>query len=764
MVVNYTTRVLKSETASALLNISNSAKKLFLSSLLSSAKKFFFSSLLILAATCFAAQSPSKQEIAKWQVQAQNVQITRDDWGIAHIKGKTDADAVFGMMYTQAEDDFNRVETNYINSMGRLAEAEGESKIYQDLRMKLFVSPEEMKKQYEASPAWLKNLMDAYADGLNYFLSKHPEVKPRVITRFEPWMALTFPEGSIGGDIEGVDIKQLQSFYGKELVTQSRVEDKYLEGDGVREPSGSNGMAIAPSNTAGHHSLLLINPHTSFFFRSELQVTSDEGLHAYGAVTWGQFFIYQGFNDRVGWMHTSSGVDAVDEYLETVTKRGDKLFYKYGNEERPVTATEIVVPYKTDKGMVQKKFTVYRTHHGPIVREADGHWVSVSLMQRPVKQLTQSFIRTKARDYKQFKETMELKANSSNNTIFADADGDIAYFHGNFIPKRDTHFDFTKPVDGSNPATDWKGLLEVDQAPNLLNPKSGWLYNSNNWPWSAAGESSGKREDFPVYVEEGRSESARGFHALRVLKDKKDFTMESLRDAAYDSYLPWFEKTIPALVKAWDGTPANDPMKAKLADQIALLRAWDLRWSVSSVPTSVAVFWGTDLMRTLGRDAKKAELPLEDYVSSKATRQELLQSLASATDKLAADFGSWKTPWGEINRFQRLTSDIVQPFNDAGPSIPVGFTSAVWGSLASFGAKAYPNTKKWYGTSGNSFVAVVEFGPKVRAMAVTAGGESGHPESKHFNDEALRYSTGNLREIYFYPEQLKGHVEREYRP
>ncbi len=717
--------------------------------------------LLIVVAlfASWVAQAATKQEIARWQQQARNVTIIRDDWGIAHVYGKTDADAVFGAEYAQAEDDFNRVETNYLNAMGRLAEAEGEAKIYQDLRMKLFINPEELNKQYAASPAWLQKLMNAFADGLNYYLYTHPEVKPRVITKFEPWMALSFTEGSIGGDIERINLRELQAFYGIHVGWMRHTKDGL-----DAEPRGSNGAAIAPANTADHHALLLINPHTSFFFRSELQMVSHEGLNAYGAATWGQFFIYQGFNDRAGWMHTSSGVDAVDEYLETIVKKGDRYYYKYGNEERPVVVNTITVPYRTDRGAAEKKFTVYRTHHGPIVREINGKWVSVRLLQDPVKQLTQSFLRTKARDYNSFLQTMELKANSSNNTIFADADGDIAYFHGNFSPKRDTRFDWTRPVDGSDPATEWQGLLAIDETPHLLNPKSGWLYNTNNAPWSAAGPSSPKKEDYPAYVEKG-GESARGLHAVKVLQDKKDFTLDSLVAAAFDSYLTWFERPIPALVKAWDATPASDPLKAKLAEPIAALRDWDLRWGESSIPTSLAVFWGEEIERRVGPDARKADMPSYDYIGNgKVAPQVLLESLAAASDRLAADFGTWKTPWGEINRYQRLTGDIVQPFNDAQPSIPVGFTSARWGSLASFGARPYAGTKKWYGSSGNSFVAVVEFGERVRAKAVTTGGESGHPSSRHFSDEAKRYCTGDLREVYFYPEQLKGHIEREYKP
>jgi len=716
-------------------------------------KKLVFIFLALFAAQA-TAQTPA--ELAKWERQAQGVTIIRDDWGIPHIYGKTDADVVFGLMYAQAEDDFNRVETNFINAMGRLAEAEGESEIYRDLRMKLFIHPDSLKAQYRTSPAWLKSLMDAWADGLNFYLAKHPEVKPRVITRFEPWMALSFSEGSIGGDIESINLRQLEAFYGdRPAPTIGGEEEEALP----KEPSGSNGFAIAPSNTKNGKALLLINPHTSFFFRAEAQMVSEEGLNAYGALTWGQFFIYQGFNENAGWMHTSSSVDQMDEYLETIVQKGDRLFYRYGNEERPVTVETIRIPYRTANGMAHRDFTVYHTHHGPVVREVDGKWVTKRLMNTPVKALTQSYMRTKAKNYREFRETMELYTNSSNNTIFADSEGNIAYFHANFIPKRDTRFDWRNPVDGSNPATEWGPLLSIDESPHLLNPANGWIQNTNNAPWSAAGPNSQKKSDFPAYVDNG-SENPRGVHAVMVLENKKDFTVETLRDAAYDTYLPYFTDLIPALVKTWDQTPASNPLKAKLREQIDVLRNWDLRWSASSVPTALAIYWAEQLERHPQSRANGFVNPNTEQFSKSA-----LEALSAASDKLTADFGRWKTPWGEINRFQRLTGDIVQPFTDQGPSIPVGFPSARWGSLASFGARSYNGSKRIYGTSGNSFVAVVEFGKDgVRAIAVSAGGQSGDPKSKHFNDQAQRYSTGDLREVYFYRSQLEGHTERVYKP
>jgi acyl-homoserine-lactone acylase len=719
--------------------------------------------LALLLAAGLAPPAPpaaSAQDVARWQHQARNVSIVRDDWGIAHVHGKSDADAVFGMEYAQAEDDFNRVETNYLQAMGRMAEAEGDSAVYRDLRMKLFVDPDTLRALYRTSPPWLKKLMDAFADGLNFYLYRHPGVKPRVLTRFEPWMALSFTEGSIGGDIERVSPAGLAAFYGDSVA---RVVPE--RGDGApAEPDGSNGIAIAPALARNHHALLWINPHTSFYFRSELQMASEEGLDAYGAVTWGQFFVYQGFNRTAGWMHTSSGVDNVDEFLETVVRKQGRYDYRSGTGELPMRTRTITVPYKAATGMARRTFTAYFTPHGPVVRKLGDKWVSVSLMSRPVSALMQSFTRTKAADYAAFRNLMELHSNSSNNTVFADSAGNIAYFHSNYIPRRDTSFDWTLPVDGSDPATAYRGVLSFDESPNVVNPRNGWVYNSNNWPWSAAGPASPRHEAFPRYVETGVEETPRGWHALRVLTGAKDVTMESLTAAAFDSFLPAFERLIPPLVQAWDRAPASDALKARLAEQVATLRGWDHRWGEASIPTTLAVHWGQVVVQRVAAEALAAHVSAQTYVATRASTAELLGALAAASDSLTAAFGTWKTPWGEVNRFQRWNDDIAPRFDDARPSIPVPFTSGIWGSLASFGARTWPGTRKLYGTSGNSFVAVVEFGDSVRAMAVTAGGESGHPDSPHFNDQAERYASGSLRPVYFYRAQLVGHTEREYHP
>ena len=720
--------------------------------------------LLVFFSLTLIACLPTDPEVVAWETMASEITITRDDWGIAHVHGPTDAHAVFGAVFAQAEDDFHRIERNFLFSQGRLAEAYGEEELWGDLRMKLFIDPAEIEAMYHQSPQWLQDLMDAWAGGLNYYLHTHPETEPMVLDRFEPWMALTFSEGSIGGDIERVNTRQLEAFYEEGpmgmAMAQLDLEQPLIDWE---EPRGSNGIAISPKNTVNGNSLLLINPHTSFFFRSELHMRSDEGLNAYGASTWGQFFIYQGFNEHAGWMHTSSGVDNIDEYLETVVERDGKYFYIVDGEEQPIKVREITVPFRTEAGMDSRSFTTFRTHHGPIVRSQNGKWVATALMEEPMSALIQSWDRTKRRNLAGYRENMSMHTNSSNNTVYADSEGNIAYWHSNFVPQRRNDVDWTQPVDGSISENDWGMPHSIDETPNVFNPPVGWIQNTNNWPYSAAGPDSPREADYPRYFQRS-GENARGIHAMRVLENRSDFTLEKLLEAAYSSQMPGFEPIIPALIRAYDNAPRSNPLKAELLQQIEILRSWNYRWDIESVATSIATYWAEDMMQRVAQKARDSSMSTLEYIAQSATGDDHLESLASATKLLTTEFGDWRIPWGEINRFQRINGDIQQPFSDSEPSIPVGFHSGRWGSLASFGARRYPGTARRYGTSGNSFVAVVEFGERVTALAVTAGGESGDPSSPHFNDQAERYATGALRPVYFYPEDISANAEETYTP
>jgi acyl-homoserine-lactone acylase len=347
--------------------------------------------------------------------------------------------------------------------------------------------------------------------------------------------------------------------------------------------------------------------------------------------------------------------------------------------------------------------------------------------------------------------------------VYADADGTIAYFHGNFIPKRDPRFDFTRPVDGSDPATEWHGPHAIDETITLLNPANGWIQNTNNGPFSAAGDQSPKRGNYPVYMWT-TGENPRGVHAVELLQDLHGATLDTLIALGYDAHLTAFDVLIPPLLGAYDRLAVDDPRRANLRQPIESLRGWDRRTAVDSAPTALAIFWGQTLVDSKGPQAREADEPVYQYLAENLTDTERLDALRTAVAVLERDFGRFTIAWGEVNRFQRLTDDIVQPFDDDKPSMPVGLAPSQWGALASFDSARPRTTRKIYGSVGNSFVAAVEFGPTVRAKAIMTGGESGDPSSPHFTDQAPMYIEGRLRDVLFTPQDVLAHAQRRYHP
>lgn len=710
------------------------------------------------------AQPFSKAEIARWQEQARRITIIRDNWGIPHIYGKSDADAVFGMLYAQCENDFKRVEMNYVEKLGRLSEINGEKDLYSDLQIRMLIDTADARKDYTNSPAWLKLLLQAYADGINYYLHTHPNTKPALLTRFQPWFPLLWTDGSIGAiDVADITLNDLKNLYpvDKELAV---VTDKPRLYDAFTD--GSNGFALAPSKTASGNAMLYINPHTTYYFRPEIQVTSEEGLNAYGAVTWGQFFVYQGFNEHCGWMHTSSYSDVADTYIEKVSSKEGQLFYEYDKKLKPLTKKEMDIYYLSKGSLLKKRFTTYYTHHGPMMAKRNGNWISVRANNRDIKGLIQSWQRTKARNYTEFKNAMALLANTSNNTVYADGQGNIAYWHGNFMPKRDTAFNWRKPVDGSITATEWKGLHNLEELIQVKNPANGWIQNCNSTPFTVSGRYSPAKEKFPAYMAP-MGENFRGVNATKLLDANNAYTLDKLIATGYDTYLPAFELLIPALVKSWE-SKKNEPAYASLAEPIKVLAAWNYRCGTESVATSLAVEWGEKIwriiQRTNGEDDNTDQVTKTQKFALNPPADIMLQNLATTVNDLTKRFGSWQKPWGEINRFQRLTGNVTETYNDAAASIPSGYTASTWGCLASFVSRPFNGTQKRYGYNGNSFIAAIEFGKKIKAKSLLAGGEAGDPASAHFTDQAEMFTKGQFKEVLFYKEAVLKHKEREYHP
>ena len=709
------------------------------------------------------AQKITTTEIARLQRLAQQVSITRDNWGIAHVYGTTDADAVFGMLYAQCEDDFKRVELNYIEKLGRLSEIKGQSVLYNDLEIKLLIDTEDAKADYKKAAPWLKKLLNSYADGINFYLYKHPEIKPALLTHFEPWFPLLWTDGSIGAiSTAGLSTGELKTFY-------SGNSDKvaYIEREKDVQ-TGSNGFAIAPSKTASGNAILYINPHTTFYFRPEIQISSTEGLNAYGAVTWGQFFIYQGFNENCGWMHTSSNVDVADIYAEKIITKNNKLFYEYEKKLLPVIEKKITIKYLANGKLIPKIFTTYFTNHGPIMAKRDGKWISLKSYNRAMKSLEQSWIRTKSKSFDDYKKAMDIKANTSNNTVYADKEGNIAYWHGNFIPKRDKSLNWSKVMDGTTAATQWKGLHDVAETVHSYNPTNGWLQNCNSTPYTVAGANSPKEEDYPPYMAPD-GESFRGLNAVRLLSKGNSYTLDKVIADGYDTKLTAFEYLIPALISNFEkNIKTDDPLYTELIAPITILKNWDYYAKENSVATTLAIEWAYQLDPIIQKVyTDQGELDqVENTIQflKAAGEAQLIPQLQQVIAELKLKFGTWEVEWGTINRFQRINGDINLQYNDAAESLPIGFGPALWGSLPAYKSNYQNGSKKRYGNNGNSFVCAVEFGPKVKAKSLLAGGNSGNPKSKHFYDQAEMYQNGQFKDVLFYKEDVLKHAEKTYHP
>jgi acyl-homoserine-lactone acylase len=720
--------------------------------------KIYF--LLFLFPLQSIAQPFNKQEVVRWNMQAKQVTVIRDNWGIPHIFGKTDADAVFGLLYAQCEDDFKRVEMNYIEKLGRMSEVKGDSEIYNDLLIKLLIDTTEAKADYNKSEPWLKKLLNAYADGINYYLYKNPAVKPALLHRFKPWFPLLWTDGSIGA-INTADIttEELKAFYnGNNEIAKVFKKEEEL-------PDGSNGFAIAPSKTASGNAILYINPHVSFYFRPEVQVQSNEGLNVYGAVTWGQFFVYQGFNEHCGWMHTSSAVDVADLYAEKIVKKDDRYFYEYNKELKAVRQKKIQITYRSGDTFQTKTFNTFYTSHGPVMAKRKGQWISLKSYNRSMTSLIQSWVRTKSKGLEDYKKAMDLRANTSNNTVFADDKGNIAYWHGNFVPVRDKHLDWLKPVDGSVSATEWKGLHKVEELIHLYNPVSGWIQNCNSTPFTAAGAYSPKKENYPSYMAPD-GENFRGINAVKVLSKGTNYTLYKVIAAGYNTHLAAFDVLMPALLKAYK-INSSDTAYNSLEAAIKVLSVWNNNTGEKSVATTLAIEWAQKLLPVIMKGSEDGEADqVEKFkrFAAKALPSTLLQPLSAVLNDLTDKFGTWKVEWGEINRYQRITDEMTEKHDDRLPSLPDGFAASTWGCLPSFVSRNFTGTQKRYGYNGNSFICAVEFGKRIKARSLLTGGESGNKESKHFSDQALMYTKGQFKDVLFYKEDVVKHAEKTYHP
>ena len=668
---------------------------------------------------------------------ARTVTIYRDVYGVPHVFGKTDAATVFGFAYAQAEDNFWRLEDNYISALGRDSEVQGETGLNKDRLNRALEIPRLAREEYSRLDAHTRALCDAFAAGLNYYLKRNPQTLPRLITKFEAWHPLAFIRYNYYQN--GFIYDRAISF----PIVQTAATDREL-----KEHQGSNGWVIGPSKSATGNAMLFINPHLPFFGSGQVyegHVHSDEGWNFTGYTRFGFPFPYVGHNENGGWVSTDNAADLTDVYLETFDDPKRPLAYRYGNGYRMATERTEEIRVKTPGGMETRRFKMRKTHHGPIVGARDGKLLAIRMAKfESDGWLREWYLMTKAKSLAALKRAMRPLNMLFGNVMYADRQGNTFYLYNGAVPRRNPRFDWTKPVDGSDPATEWQGYHTIDELPQLTNPKTGWMQNCNTTPFLLTSEGNPDPKKFPKYmVQEG--DNLRGEMTRRILSQDKKFTFDEWQRAAFDTTVLGADKYLPLMLAG---------LKEQLDERNENLRAayeelskWNRRSSPESVAMTLFSFW---------RDRLDDKKPVDGKAQTEA--------LSDVLKTLERDFGTWRVAWGEINRLQRGDESKGESFQDERPSISIPGFSGRDGAIFTFYAAPARGQKKRYGVAGGTYISVVEFAPKVRALSVHVFGASGNPESRHFMDQSQLYARGEFKPAWLTLEDIKANLERAYHP
>jgi acyl-homoserine-lactone acylase len=678
-----------------------------------------FSPLLALLTACTPPGPPL----------ADQVTIYRDRYGIPHVFGETDAATVFGFGYAQAEDHFRQLEDNYIRSIGRLAEVEGEDELASDRLNRALEIPRLAREEYGRLDGAMRALVDAFAGGVNFYLERHPDVKPRLLARIEPWYPLAF-----------IRYNYYQQGFAGGALWRAGVRDAAPGAAAPHDGQGSNGWVIAPSRTASGRALLFINPHLPVFGYGQVyegHLHSDEGWDFTGYARFGFPFPYVGHNESAGWVSTDNAADLADVYLERFDDPAHPLAYRYGDDHRLASEWTDTVRVRTDAGVESRRFVFRKTHHGPIVGEVDGSPVAIRLAKVEADGWLREWYRmTRARTLAEFRDAMRPLEMQFGNAMYADRDGNLFYLYNGAIPRRDPAFDWQRPVDGADPRTEWQGYHTFEELPQLTNPATGWMQNCNGSPFVMTDAGNPDSAGVPAYLVPDE-DNARSRNARRLLAAESRWTFEAFERAAFDTRI-LLADSLPGLIQM-ASTGRVPPERREALDTLA---RWDGRSDTASVATTVFVYWGERVGRGLPR----------------------VVALDSALAALRADFGRWQVPWGDVSRLQRWDPFAGESADDAKPSLPIPGVDGWLGAVFTAYPAPMEGQRRRYTVAGGSYISVVEFGPAVRAVGVHVFGASGDPASPHYFDQAPFYARGAFRPAWFTLEEIKANSERSYKP
>jgi acyl-homoserine-lactone acylase len=709
--------------------------------------------------------------------------IHRDAWGVPHVFSDTDAGAVFGMAWALAEDDWPLIEENYLRALGRSAELLGPGGVAGDwMARALRIGPLSVA-EYDAASPRMRMLLDAFAAGMNRWLERRDPQDVRVLRTIEPWYPLALirfkyyqneflgyaglrnawiapllarsaaaavgpavgPASGSADDPSGDDV----AFPDPRSSFAFSVEAQF-DGWG-RRPQGSNQWALAPARTADGVALLLINPHQSFVGvqrYAEIHLDSREGLRFSGLTVFGFLLPYMGHNERLGWAYTDNYADHSDLYALTFDDAAAPLRYRYAGGYRAADTWTDTIRVRTPDGLATRTFRFWTTHHGPVVGIADGRALSVRLARmREGRWYDQWDEMIRARTLDAWRAAMAQLRVPYMNTMYADADGNIGYIYNSAVPRRQPGVDPSGILDGSDVANEWQGFHTLDELPQVWNPASGWLLNTNSTPFTATTGMALERADFPAYMVGPETDNPRAVSSRRVLAALDAVTFADFARVVWDSRLSEADRLIPLLTAEWEAMPMS-PERAALASPIERLRRWDRASDTASVETTWFVL-ANELRVTAERAGERRDRPQ-------------VGALQQALTLLQQQWGTTEVPWGDLSRHQRPLPGAPVQLDSTRASLAVGGSTGALGSVFVFESGPFGSPAPRLGRGGNSFVKVISFGPVVRAASILNYGQSGDPGSPHFFDQAELYARREFKPAWFSRADVEANAVRTY--
>lgn len=706
-----------------------------------------------------AEDAPASTKLVDAAELARSVKIYRDNWGVPHIDGPTDESVVFGFAYCQAEDYFWQVEDSYILGLGRYSEVHGTAGIEQDTLNRAFEIPQRSQADFAKLDPKMQRICAAFTEGINFYLQKHPEVEPRLLTHFEPWYVLAFGRQVV-----------LEMGWGKVGIPKNAVPTEYEE---IVASQGSNAWAIAPERTASGNTMLFINPHQPYFGYGQFyegHLRSGEGWNFTGATFFGSPLPTLGHNEHLGWAYTVNNPRLGSSWRVTFDDPDNPLNYRHGDGYRTAEEWTDTIKVKKGRGYLDRELTFRKTHHGPIVRqESDDVYIAANIGKfNDAFASRQNLEMLRATNLDEFRQAMSKLEFHIFNTVYADRQGNIFYLYNGIVPRRDPKFDWTKTVDGSNPETDWQGIHDFEDLPQTLNPVSGFVQNCNQSPFTVTDDGSPFKLDYPNYmVIEKEEDNRRAMVSRMLLREMRETTFDRWKEAAYDTTMYWALTEIPRYGRHYQKLRETNPELAEAVQPyMEHLLDWDFICTHESTQATLCCAW----YEKLYGEPYRSETLVRKYQEEPEQR---FQALIDAAGELKRVHGDWKIPYGDINRLQRH-ADVADffkiPFSDDKPSLPSAGLPGPIGVVfnmyftPSLNIPLVKTIKKHYAVVGHSYVSVVEFGDKVHGVSALQFGQSGDPASPHFFDQAELLSQKKFKDQPFYWDEVEAAAVRVYHP